>query len=226
MSARKPCRVLRIYYQSELSRPFFDTRVCVILRLRQMNLPHLHLVDPYGVDLKPRISASVDLAFRWVVRDYPQVDTALIANWAEEVGLLMQLRDASVHLPDRYAYAALKGKVCDWLRTKTANEEVAGIGTDLERLGGFRVSFQEDSDRKILFEQVKSTLNERDRYILILLLDDKSSPAAVAEALGTSYPAAAKAIQRVKERIAAVLTKTLARSDPTSGPARLCESKG
>jgi DNA-directed RNA polymerase specialized sigma24 family protein len=161
-----------------------------------------------------------------VVRDYPQVDTALIANWAEEVGSLMQLRDASVHFPDRYAYAALKGKVCDWLRTKTANEEVAGIGIDLERIGGFKASFQADSDRKILFEQVKSTLSERDRCILILLLDDNSSPAAVAEALGTSYPAAAKAIQRVKERIAVVLMKTRARTDTTSGPAKLCETNG
>ena len=191
-----------------------------------MKSPHLHLVDPNGVNLNPKISAAVELAFCWVVRDFPQIDTAQIANWAEEVGSLMQHRDAPIEFHNRYAYVALKGKVRDWLRTKPANEEVAGIGTELERVSAAKASFQADSDRKILFEQLKSTLNERDRFILILLLDGKSSPATVAEALGTSYPAAAKAIQRLKERIATVLTKTRARSDKNLGSVRFCETKG
>jgi hypothetical protein len=191
-----------------------------------MNPPFLHLVDSRGVILSPRISGAVELAFRWVVRDYPRVDTAMIANWAEEVGSSMQLREAALPFPDRYAYAALKGKVYDWLRTKAAKEELVGIGLDLERIGGVRASFQAASDRKILFEQLKSTLNERDRYILILLLDDKASPATVAQALGTSYKAAAKAVQRVKERIGAVLTKTRNRNEANPGPARFCETNG
>ena len=57
----------------------------------------------------------------------------------------------------------------------------------------------------MLFEQLRTKLNERDRQILILLLQDITSPRDVAEALGIKYDAAAKAIQRVKDRMAAIL---------------------
>jgi DNA-directed RNA polymerase specialized sigma subunit len=87
-------------------------------------------------------------------------------------------------------------------------------------------SFQGVIDRKILFEQLKATLNERDRYILVLLLEDKTSPATVANELGTSYPAAAKAIQRVKERIASSLTRARKKDDPGHGSTQFCETKG
>jgi DNA-directed RNA polymerase specialized sigma subunit len=138
----------------------------------------------------------------------------------------MQLLQASLQFHDRYAYAALKGKVSDWLRTKVANEQVAGIGPDLERIGGVRPSFQPAADRKILFEQLKSSLNERDRYILMLLLDDETSPATVAEALGMSYDAAAKAIERVKKRLKKAFAKTQRRGETNPGPVRFCETKG
>ena len=105
-------------------------------------------------------------------------------------------------------------------------KQVAGIGRDLERMGGLSGSFQGAVDRKILFEQLKATLNERDRYILVLLLEDKTSPATVAKALGTSYPAAAKAIQRVKERIASTLSGARKVDDPGHGSPQFCETKG
>ena len=53
-------------------------------------------------------------------------------------------------------------------------------------------------ERAVLFEQLSTKLSERDRLILVLLLQDVTSPANVAAALGVSYSAAAKAIQRVK----------------------------
>ncbi len=43
-------------------------------------------------------------------------------------------------------------------------------------------------------------LDDRNRYILLLLLQDDRT-ATVANAFGTSYNAAAKAIQRVRKRI-------------------------
>ena len=49
------------------------------------------------------------------------------------------------------------------------------------------------------------TDRERDRHILVLLLQDVTSPANVAAALDVSYSAAAKAIQRVKDRISTML---------------------
>ena len=191
-----------------------------------MTRAQLHLVDTSGTAVCPEVETAVKRSFHWVLRDYPQLDSAMIANWAEEVALSMQVRVTTIVSPQRYAYAALKGKVHDWMRSAPAKEEVAGLGRDLERIGGLNGSFEGAVDRKILFEQLKATLNERDRYILVLLLEDNTSPATVAKALGTSYPAAAKAIQRVKERIASKLTGARKVGDPGHGSPLFCETKG
>jgi DNA-directed RNA polymerase specialized sigma24 family protein len=197
---------------------------------RRVELPmtraQLHLVDTSGIAVCPEVETAVERSFHWVLRDYPQLDSAMIANWAEEVALSMQMRVTTIVSPQRYAYAALKGKVHDWMRSASAKEEVAGLGRDLERIGGLNGSFEGAVDRKILFEQLKATLNERDRYILVLLLEDNTSPATVAKALGTTYPAAAKAIQRVKERIASKLTGARKMGDPGHGSPLFCETKG
>jgi hypothetical protein len=197
---------------------------------RRVELPmtraQLHLVDTSGIAVCAEVETAVERSFHWVLRDYPQLDSAMIANWAEEVALSMQVRVTTIVSPQRYAYAALKGKVHDWMRSAPAKEEVAGLGRDLERIGGLNGSFEGAVDRKILFEQLKATLNERDRYILVLLLQDNTSPATVAKALGTTYPAAAKAIQRVKERIASKLTGARKMGDPGHGSPLFCETKG
>jgi hypothetical protein len=187
-----------------------------------MTRAQLHLVDTSGTAVCPEVETAVERSFHWVLRDYPQLDSAMIANWAEEVALSMQMRVTIIVSPQRYAYAALKGKVHDWMRSAPAKEEVAGLGRDLERIGGLNGSFEGAVDRKILFEQLKATLNERDRYILVLLLEDNTSPATVAKALGTTYPAAAKAIQRVKERIASKLTSARKVGDPGHGSPQFC----
>ena len=191
-----------------------------------MTRAQLHLVDTSGTAVCPEVETAVERSFHWVLRDYPQLDSAMIANWAEEVALSMQVRVTTIISPQRYAYAALKGKVHDWMRSAPAKEEVAGLGRDLERIGGLNGSFEGAVDRKILFEQLKATLNERDRYILVLLLEDNTSPATVAKALGTTYPAAAKAIQRVKERIASKLNGARKVGDPGHGSPLYCETKG
>jgi hypothetical protein len=191
-----------------------------------MTRAQLHLVDTAGNVVCPEVESAVERAFRWVLRDYPLVDPAMIANWAEEVAHSMQERATILVSPQRYAYSALKGKVRDWTRSGAAKEQVAGIARDLESIGGLSSSFQGAIDRKILFEQLKATLNERDRCILVLLLQDKTSPATVANALGTSYDAAAKAIQRVKERIGSTLTGARKKNDPGHGSPHFCETKG
>jgi hypothetical protein len=195
-------------------------------REHRMKQPQLHLVDAQGSAVSPPVKSALEVVFRWVLRDFPHVDPAMIAEWADEVGSAMESKGNLIVAHERYAYTALKGKVRDWLRTKTAQEEAAGIGRDLERLGGIDESFQREMDRKLLFEQLKTSLNERDRYILALLLRDETSPAGIATALGLSYPAAAKAIQRVKERIAASLVGVSDRNDAGHGPPQFCETKG
>ncbi len=164
----------------------------------------LHLVDAEGAAVSPVIRDAVETVFRWALRDYPNVDRAQMADWAETVARSMQARGSDIELPERYAYAALKGKVRDWFRTGAAQEESSGVRRDMERIGGSNSSFEGTVDRRILFDQLHNALGERDRVILYLLLNEKSAQEVAGE-LETSYPAARKAIQRVKERIGAML---------------------
>ena len=85
-----------------------------------MTQAELHLVDTSGTAVCPEVETAVERSFHWVLRDYPQLDSAMIANWAEEVALSMQMRVTTIVSPQRYAYAALKGKVHDWMRSASA----------------------------------------------------------------------------------------------------------
>lgn len=194
-----------IYFLSDRNVAVFDTMPRMFRTDRWVvSQRSLYPTDANGTTVSVEIQAAVERSFQWVLRKYPLVDSALIANWAEQVALGMQAKARTIVSPQRYAYAALKGKVRDWMRCSQANEEVSGL--DLESKGGTNGSFQEATDRKILIEQLQAQLNDRDRVILILLRQDNTSPAAVAKALGTSYAAAAKAIQRMKERVASTLS--------------------
>ena len=53
-------------------------------------------------------------------------------------------------------------------------------------------------------KQILPELSERDRAILVLLLNEQST-SAVATFLGVNYMAAAKAMQRMKDRVSVVL---------------------
>ena len=116
----------------------------------------------------------------------------------------MEARGSGITSPKKFAYAALRGKVLDSLRTGSAKAKSFGVGRDLERIGGSSGSFQGAVDRKILFDQLQNALSHRDRDILLLILNEKSAPEVAAE-LDMKSPAARKAIQRVKERIGALL---------------------
>jgi hypothetical protein len=170
-----------------------------------MGRTHLHLVDAQGKAVARSTRAAIESAHDWAVREFPHLDPALLAGWAEEVGQSMQSRADFIQSPKRYAFAALHGKVREWYRSGASKEIPVGIGTTLEHWVAVDRSMQVVMDRAILFEQLKSKLNDRDRQILVLLQQDKTSPASVAAALGVSYAAAAKAIQRVKDRLAAIL---------------------
>lgn len=206
---------------------FFDTPSMTFLqRVFSMSRTQLHLVGSTGVPVSLDIRAAVESAFGWAVREFPYLDEAVVAGWAEDVASAMELKSEGVGSPRRYAYAALHGRVRDWMKSGAARETSVGIGESLEALGGANGSFQGMVDRSILFEQLKATLNERDRYILVLLLQDNTSPATVASALGVSYAAAAKAIQRVKDRIAATLVGDADKNNPGRGSPQFCETKG
>jgi hypothetical protein len=183
----------------------------------------LHLVDRNGKDLAAETRDAVKDAFEWAVREYPKVDDASVAGWAEELGEAMAARPTLIEFPRRYAFAALKGKIHAWFRKHPAQEITVGIGPELEQWVGLDRSAQIRMERAVLFEQLKTTLNERDKQILMLLLQDIMSPRDVASALGIGYQAAAKAIQRVKERMATILSKR-PQDDLEGRPPHLCKS--
>jgi RNA polymerase sigma factor (sigma-70 family) len=164
-----------------------------------MGQTFLHLVDQRGQTLPTVIRLAVEAAHRWVRREYPHLDDAVVAGWAEDVGKAMGGRVDDIRSPHRYAYAALHGKVREWFRSNASKEILVGMGSDLELWAGIDRSAQRAIYRTVLFEQLKTKLSERDRHILVLLQQDITSPSNVAAALGVSYSAAAKAIQRVKE---------------------------
>jgi hypothetical protein len=170
----------------------------------QMTWAQLYLVNSKGVPLDPTIVGACETAFRWVLRDNPHFDQALVANWAEEIGAVMEARGELIKSPKRYAYVALTGKVRDWRRTGAGKTELAGVGSELEYIGDLSVSFTAEVETKVWFEQISLSLNERDRAILVLLTRDAST-VEIATFLNTSYSAAAKAMQRVKDRISAIV---------------------
>jgi DNA-directed RNA polymerase specialized sigma24 family protein len=184
----------------------------------------LHLVDQRGQTLPVAIRLAVETAHRWVRREYPYLDEAVVAGWAEDVGKAMSVRIDDIRSPYRYAFAALHGKAREWFRSNASKEILVGTGSELELWAGIDCSAQRAIYRTILFEQLKTKLSERDRHVLVLLQQDITSPSSVATALGVSYAAGAKAIQRAKERIAAILV-----GDPTEEQVQmsphLCESE-
>ena len=182
----------------------------------------LHLVDGQGRTLSGATRAAAEDAFAWALREFPRIDPVLLAEWSEEVAKAIEARSEAVESPKRYAFAALHGKVRQWLRSKASQEIPVGIGAELEEWAGVDRNTQSKMDRAIFFDQMKTKLNDRDKHILILLLQDITSPATVAEALGVSYTAAAQAIHRVKERIAATLSDSR-NHRPTSS--RFCEAE-
>jgi hypothetical protein len=186
---------------------------------------HLHLIDSRGIPLSPTVQAACEVAFQRVVLDYPNFDQAQIADWAEEVGAAMEQRGSTIQFLRRYAYMALRGKVRDWSRTGPGRAELKGVGSDLEDVAGLCKSFTDETERKVLFEQILPSLNARDRAILVLLQNEEST-ASIAAFLNTNYAAAAKAMQRVKDRASVVVSGKRHKTDVMHEANRLCITRG
>jgi hypothetical protein len=167
----------------------------------------LHLVDRDGRELTAETRNAVMDAYEWAVQEYPKLDRAAIAGWAEELAAAMASRSVVIEFPRRYAFAALHGKINAWFRKHPGTEITVGVGAELEQWAGLDRNAQITMERAVFFEQLGTMLSDRDRRILVLLLQDITSPRDVAAALGIEYRAAAKAIQRAKERMSAILSQ-------------------
>jgi RNA polymerase sigma factor (sigma-70 family) len=189
-----------------------------------MRRQELHLIDENNNAVSPAIATAVETSYRWAVVMFPQIDSAILANAAERLAKSMEKNKNHLGSPRRYAYAAMHGKVRDWLRTMAANELAVGLDYDLDEHARVTNSFQDAVERSILFQQLQMKLSDRDRYILVLLTELQAKPEDVATALGINYKAATKAIERVRERIAGCLD-IAAESKKNTSP-RLSTTKG
>ncbi len=101
-----------------------------------MGRTQLHLVDAEGSEVLPSIKAGVESAFAWTVNTYPNLDPAVLAEWAEEIGCAMQTNKNTHATPRRYAYAAMHGRVRDYLKTGASRETPEGSCSELEKWAG------------------------------------------------------------------------------------------
>ena len=62
----------------------------------------LYLVDQHKKAVKPEIRIAVEAAFRWSVRDYPNMDEADLAAMTEAVALGMSKPLEEIQSPRRY----------------------------------------------------------------------------------------------------------------------------
>ena len=180
-----------------------------------MALVLLHLVDEQGRPVPPSVRVAVETAYHWVLREYEHFDQALLAGMAESVALAMCRRLVHIEFPRRYAIVALTGKLQEWYRAHPGVEVPLEL-EESERIKGPRPDAMSSADLSILFAEIKVQLSERDRQILVLMEQDVGSPQQIAEVFEMSYSAAAKAIQRVRDRMAAILAPSETRNGSDS----------
>ena len=166
----------------------------------------LHLVDQSGQPVPPQVRLAVEAAYQWAEREYERFDRAVLAEMAEALALAMCRHLDRIELPRRYAVAALAGKLQEWYRAHPA-VEVMLEPEDLEQVTQAEPVPVTSPDLNVLFAEIKAQLSERDRHVLVLLEQDLG-PQEIAKAFEISYFAAAKAIQRARDRMAAILCET------------------
>jgi hypothetical protein len=171
----------------------------------------LHLVDEHGQPVPPSVRVAVETAYRWALREHEHFDQAILAGMAESVGLAMCRRLVHIEFPRRYAIAALTGKLQEWYRAHPGVEIPLEL-EEAERIRSPRPDAMTSADLSILFAEIKVQLSTRDRQILVLMEQDLGSPQQIAEVFEMSYSAAAKAIQRVRDRMAAILARSETRN--------------
>ena len=168
-----------------------------------------HLVDKQGNPVEGEIRVAVMAAYRSCVRRFSRVDDTLLAGFAESVATSMNSRISEIGTFGSYAHTAMKGKVYEWLRSHPGKEFAVERFEELERMAGPIIdqSFA-DAEVEVMFSQLQTHLSERERYILILMKQG-FGPLKISTALGVTYFAASKAMQRLREHIDALLSSSV-----------------
>lgn len=166
----------------------------------------LHLVDESGQSAPPQVRIAVEAAYRWALWEYRHFDRAELAEMAEAVATTMCARLSQIEFPRRYAFAALMGKLQEWYRAHPA-KEITLDPDDFEHARDANRAVVSSTDLSVLFSEIKARLSERDRQILALLEQDLGAR-EIAATFGISHNAAMKAVQRARDRMAAILSET------------------
>jgi DNA-directed RNA polymerase specialized sigma24 family protein len=176
-----------------------------------MAVTMLHLVNDQGEPVEPDIGVAVEAAFRHAILKFPQVDEVILAELAEDLAAYMDRRRCEIVTPKQYAQTALCKEVQGWQQENEGFEIAIAETDELERLaGGTPTSkgIDTNAEFEIVFSQIRKHLTERDREILVLIQQGLDKPPDIAAALGISYEAAAKALQRVRARAAGIINGT------------------
>lgn len=184
-----------------------------------MKKQQLHLIDEDGNQVPPAIQNAVEAAYRWATSEFPSIDAALVSNWAELLAKDMARKKDSLGSARRYAHAVMRRTSRKWLKGRGTKELFIGLSRELEGLARPYETFSGKIDLLILLQQLKSKLNERDHEIL-LLLQSGASPAEVGMSLGIKYEAAKKAIERLRQRVAACLEAAKYEEKPNTAGAK------
>ena len=167
----------------------------------------LNLIDEAGQPVPADVRAAVTRAYRYIAPRFRRIDDAVLAGFAEALAAAMCRRAEEIRSVDQYARAAMIGKAYEWVQLHPS-EKAIGTLADLEAANG--TARTDDSfgaiENTVLFERMKTQLSMRDRQILVLVEQEFDTPAAIASALGLSYEAAKKALQRARDKMSALIT--------------------
>jgi len=167
----------------------------------------LNLIDDAGQPVPADVRVAVTRAYRYIAPRFRRIDDAVLAGFAEAVAAAMCRRAEEIKSVNQYASAAMLGKAYEWVQSHPS-EITVGTLAALEAANG--TARTDDSfgaiENAVLFERVKTHLSTRDRQILVLVEQELDTPAAIASALGLSYDAAKKALQRARDKMSALLT--------------------
>lgn len=130
----------------------------------------LFLTDACGGPVTENIANAVHVAYFKMLTEFPLLDSALIANWAEEVACTMQRKRTEIHHPRSFSIMCLRRKILCHYKLKKANCVFVGGQVSLEIKTGRRAGRATSPEYGVMLRGVRVGLNERENLVLSLLL--------------------------------------------------------
>lgn len=169
--------------------------------IRTYNRPCLHMIDETGHPVSLEIAYGVIKAFLTTLKRFPQIDPCLIANWAEEVACAMQkMEQGVITCPAGMAIKRMGWKVTEHRRLFYTRDKSFGDADDLLTIAGPAAGKRINLDSKVLIDQLRPSLNERENRALDLLLDGHEST-HLGLIMGLSHDTGRRLGERVKRKI-------------------------